>query len=229
MVEVGPQGLIVHSRSVRHEVYAAIPEDIKVGQPFEQRLATITTVSDGPIDDQTSTIEVTVDALSGSSLHRITAFSDPGSEGTVASPYFITTQRGCCSPLTRRHVRNLETGKPLFTATGSDVAGLVALMTVPNHNPGLARWAAFEGLPEAGNGDPTMLGYLRYGDGQAAIDTLELRMDVAKQPADLMIDLPECGALLWLAPATTRRQASRTGQRPGSASSRPGFHTRHRS
>lgn len=199
-VEVRPDGLVVQQRSVRYEVYDAIPDDIKVGVAFEHRLATISTVSDGATDDQTSRIEVTVDALSGDGLRRITAFSDAGSEGAVSGPYFMTIQRGCCSPLTRHHVRNVETGRLLFTATGAGIAGLVALMTVPNHHPTIERWAAFEGRPDGANNDRSMLGFLRYGDRSGALDTVILRMDVAKQPEEFILDLPSCGALLWLEP-----------------------------
>jgi hypothetical protein len=141
---------------------------------------------------------------------RIATFSDAGSESTVSSPYFITTQRGCCSPLTRHHVRNIETGKLLFTATGPGQAGLVALMTVPNHHPTIQRWAAFEGRPETANENPTLLGIFRYGDRNGAIDTLALRMDVANQPQDFPIDLPECGALRWVEPSTGPGQSQPT-------------------
>ena len=97
----GPHGLVVHHRAVRCDVYGAIPNGLAMGMPFENRLATTTTVFDGEIDNQTGTIEVTADALSGSALRRITALSDTGSEGVVSkgavsAPYFITTQRGCC-------------------------------------------------------------------------------------------------------------------------------------
>lgn len=201
-VQVRSDGLVVHQRSVRYEVFTAIPDDIKVGVPFSNRLATITTISDGEIDDQTHTIEVTVDALSGSAPDRIVAFADAGSEGIVSSPYFITTQSGCCSPLTRHHVRNIETGKLLFTATGPGQAGLVALMNVPNHHPTIERWAAFEGRPEAASGNPTLLGYLRYGGRNGPIDTLALRMDLARQPEEFVLGLSECGALLWIEPGT---------------------------
>lgn len=50
-VEVGPDSLVVHQRSVRYEAFRAIPDDMKVGKPFEIRLATITTISDGETDD----------------------------------------------------------------------------------------------------------------------------------------------------------------------------------
>ena len=56
-----------------------------------------------------------------------------------------------------------------------------------------------------------MLGILRYGDPHGAIDTLTLRMDVAKQPADFIRDLPECGALLWLEPGKPPGQGQRDG------------------
>ena len=205
-VEVTPHGMVVHQRSVRYAVYGAIPDDIKVGVPFEHRLATITTISDSVADDQTDTIEVTVDALSGTGLGRVTAFSDAGSAGIVSAPYFVTVQRGCCSPLTRYHVRNIETGKLLFTATGAGLTGLVALVTVPNHHPSIERWAAFEGHPEGNNGDRAMLGILRYGDRNGAIDTVGLRMEVAKQPEEFILDLPSCGALLWLGPTNAPGQ-----------------------
>lgn len=201
-VQITPDRQVVHQKSVRYEVFSAIPDDIKVGVPFETRLATITTLSDRENDDETNTVEVTVDALSGPAPRRIAAFSDPGSTGTVSSPYFITTQTGCCSPLTRHHVRNIETGKLLFTATGSSQAGLVALMNVPNHHPTIERWAAFEGRPDTANENPALLGILRYGDRNGPIDTLALRMNVADQPQDFIIDLPECGALQWIETST---------------------------
>lgn len=205
-VQIRPDGFVVHQKSVRYEVFSAIPDDIEVGVPFQFRLATITTVSDRENDDETSTIHVTIDALSGPVPRRIATFSDAGSIGTVSSPYFITTQTGCCSPLTRHHVRNIETGALLFTATGSSQAGLVALMNVPNHHPTIERWAAFEGRPETANETPALLGILRYGDRKGPIDTLALRMNVADQPQDIMIDLPECGALHWVEPGTPPQQ-----------------------
>ncbi len=198
-VQVGPEGLVVHQRSVRYEAYADVPEDIRVGVPFGNRLATIATVASGALDDQTSRVEVVVQALSGPGLYRVTAFSDPGSEGAVAAPFFVTTQRGCCSPLTRYHVRAIETGRLLFTATGAGLSGLVAVMDVPNRHPAVERWAAFEGRPGE-RSDPAMLGILRYGDRGGALDTLVLRMEVARQPEDVGLDLPECGALLWREP-----------------------------
>lgn len=205
-VQITPNSVVVHQRSVRFEVFQASPDDIKVGVPFETRLATITTLSDRENDEATSTIEVTVDALSGPTPTRIATFSDPGSKATISPPYFITTQTGCCSPLTRHHVRNIETGKLLFTATGGSQAGLVALMDVPNHHPTIARWAALEGLPEPRRDDPTLLGILRYGDRHTAIDTLELRMDVADQAPEFARDLPDCGTLVWVEPGTAPGQ-----------------------
>lgn len=199
-VQVTPDGVVVHQRSVRYEVYPAIPDDITVGVPFDPRLATITTVTDGKADDQDNTIEVTIDALTGPAPHRIATFSDPGATATIVSPYFITTQTGCCSPLTRHHVRNIETGKILFTATGSSQAGLVAMMDVPNHHPTIERWAAYEGLPGGGNDDRTLLGILRYGDRNGPIDTIALRMAEADQPEEFILSLPECGALRWVEP-----------------------------
>ena len=199
-VEVGPGAPIIHRRSVRHELFGAFSDDIKVGQPVELRLATVTAISDGEPDDLRNTISVTVDALSGPTPRRIASFSDQGSIGTVSSPWFVTTHSGCCSPLTRFHVRDLETGTPLFTATGNSDAGLVALMTEPDTLPRVRRWAAFEGLPGMDANDPAMLGYLRYGDRHGAIDTVELRMEADRQPQEFAISLPECGALLWLVP-----------------------------
>jgi hypothetical protein len=76
-------------------------------------------------------------------------------------------------------------------------------MNVPNHHPTIERWAAYEGRPDGGNDDRAMLGYLRYGDRHGAIDTIELRMNVADQPEEFIMDLPECGALLWVEPGKT--------------------------
>lgn len=197
-VEVGASGLVVHQRSVRYEVYGAIPEDIRVGVPFENRLATIATVSGYADDELTSTIEVSVDALVGGALRRISVFSDAGSEAALSGPYFVTTQHGCCSPLTRHHVRDIETGKLLFTATGAGAAGLMALMTMPDRHPTVARWAAFEGHPGGETFDPSLLGILRYGSRGGMIDAVAVRMDLALQPADISLGLAECGALLWL-------------------------------
>lgn len=211
-VQVEPDGLFVHQRSVRYEVFGAIPDDIKVGVPFSLHLATITTVSDGRTDDPSKAIEVAVDALSGSAPRRVATFSDDGSEGIVSSPYFITTQSGCCSPLTRHHVRNIETGMLLFTATGHGEAGLVVVMDVPNHHPKIKRWAAYEGRPDGGNEDRALLGYLRYGDRNGAIDTIEVRMNVADQPKDFILDLPECGALRWVEPGRTPAPGQPTRQ-----------------
>ncbi len=211
-VQLKSDGWIVHQKSVRFEVYPAVPDDIRVGVPFSPRLATVTTVSDGEGDDQANEIEVTVDALLGAAPRRIASFSDAGSQGVVSHAYFITTQTGCCSPLTRHHVRNIETGKLLFTATGPGEAGLVALMDVPNHHPTITRWAAYEGRPEGSPEDPALLGYLRYGDPNGAIDTVALRMNVADQPKDFILDLPECGALLWVEPG--RSPAAGKPERP---------------
>ena len=222
-VQVGPDGLVVHQRSVRYEVFSAIPDDIKVGVPFATRLATITTLSNRDNDDQTDTIEVTVDALSGPVQHRIATFADAGSTGTVASPYFITTQTGCCSPLTRHHVRNIETAKLLFTSTGPGEAGLVALMSVPNHHPTVERWAAFEGLPESASQDRALLGYLRYGDRNGSIDTLALRMNVADQPEEFALDLPDCGALLWVEPGKPPTPGQPTRPPSGTCFAPPGL------
>ena len=183
-IETGPGAPIIHRRSVRHELFGAFSDDIKVGQPVELRLATVTAISDGEPDDLRDTISVTVDALSGPTPRRIASFSDQGSIGTVSSPWFVTTQSGCCSPLTRFHVRDLETGTPLFTATGNSDAGLVARMTELNTLPSVRRWAAFKGCQEWTSTTPAMLGYLRYGDRHGAIDTVELRMEADRQPQE---------------------------------------------
>ena len=199
-VEVKPDGWIIHQRTVRFEAYEAIPDDIKVGVAFAPRLATITAHADGVVDDQTRTVEVTVDAMSGAGLHRVTAFSDPGSDGQVVGGlYFISTEPGCCGRPALHHVRNVETGKWLFNASGGFETGMSAWMDVPNHHPTIERWAAFEGLLVA-NKDPSMLGYLRYGDRNGAITTIALHMDPALQPEEFALDLPECGALLWREP-----------------------------
>ena len=211
-VEVGRGALVVHRRSVRHELFSAFPDDIKVGQPVELRLATVTEISDGEPDDLRDTIRVTIDALSGSALRRIASFSDPGSKSTVSSPWFVVAQSGCCSPLTRFHVRDIETGTPLFTATGNSDVGLVALMTELGTRPRVRRWAAYEGLPGLDAKDPAMLGYLRYGNRHGATDTVELRMEADRQPQEFAISLPECGALLWLIPG--QEPASGQPKRP---------------
>ncbi len=211
-VEIGPGAPIVHRRSVRHELFQAFSNDIKVGQPVELRLATVTEISDGEPDDLSNSISVTVDAIAGPAPRRMASFSDQGSTGTLSSPWFVTTQSGCCSPLTRHHVRDIETGTPLFTATGNSNLGLVALMTELDSRPRVRRWAAFEGLPGADPNDPAMLGYLRYGDRHGAADTVELRMELARQPQEFPLSLPECGALLWRVPG--QEPASGQPQRP---------------
>jgi hypothetical protein len=76
-------------------------------------------------------------------------------------------------------------------------------MNVPNHHPTIERWAAYEGRPEGSTEDPSLLGYLRYGDRNNAIDTIALRMNVADQPEEFIMNLPECGALLWVEPGKT--------------------------
>jgi hypothetical protein len=211
-VEVGRGVPVIHRRSVRHELFSAFPDDIKVGQPFELRLVTVTEISDGEPDDLRDTISVTVDALSGPTPRRIASFSDQGSKGTLSSPWFVTIQSGCCSPLTRFHVRDIETGTPLFTATGNSDLGLVALMTELDSRPRVRRWAAFEGLPGEDANDPAMLGYLRYGDRHGPTDTVELRMEADRQPQEFPLSFPECGALLWLVPG--QESASGQPQRP---------------
>ena len=208
VVEIKPDAWVIHQRTVRFEAYAAIPDDIVVGTPFAARLATITAVADGPIDDQTDTVEVTIDEMSGTGLRRVTAFSTPGSDGqVVGGQYFISTEPGPAL----HHVRNVETGTWLFDATGGFVAGMAAWMAVPNHHPRIERWAAFAG--PAGNGtDDTMLGTLRYGDANGAITTAALHMEVAKQPQEFANDLPTCGALLWREPG--RQPGPGQAQRP---------------
>lgn len=200
-LEVSKEGWVVHQRAVRFEPYDAIPDDIKVGVPFAHRLATITSLSDGESDALERRIQVTVDDMSGPALRRIAEFTDPGRQGEVVGGlFFVTTGEGCCGQPNRHHVRNLETGKALFNASGDGEMGMTAFMEVPNHHPTLERWAAFEGLIGDYDKDPAMLGMLRYGDRYHTISAVALRMDPAKQPQDIVLELPSCGALLWREP-----------------------------
>ncbi len=194
-VEDTADGPVIHQRSVRFELFSAVPDDIKVGSTFPPRIAAITATKDGVTDGPTETIEVIVDDISGPGKRRITAFTDPGREGIIAGGrYFIATGYDA---LARHRVRNLETGTPLFTSTGGYEAGTAVWMDIPNHHPGVERWAAFEGLPEGYQKDPSLLGIVRYGDHDRALTTLALHMDPARQPQDFQLDLPSCGALLW--------------------------------
>jgi hypothetical protein len=197
IVETNGDDWTIHERSVRFQAYLQPPADITYRVPFLRRLAEITTVSDGMIDDQAHRIEVTINDMSGPALRPIARFSDPGIEGKLLeSGYFVTTEPGCCERPPRHHVRNTETGTWLFDSSGGFDVGMAAWMGVPNHHPTLERWAAFEASP-GDDADPALLGTLRYGDNDHAIDTFELRMEPARQPQDFRSDFPTCGALVW--------------------------------
>ena len=203
-VEMTPEGMVTRQRSVRFEAYGAIPDDQRVGRGFPPRLATIATLSEGRADELQSRVEVTVDDLSGPAPRRIAAFSDPGSSGRLLGGglLFVTTEPGCCAAPALHHLRTIETGRFLFSASGNGEAGMASWMRVPNRHPTVERWAAFQGLAGTDAFDATKgaLGRLRYGDHNGAVADLLLGMDPALQPEDFALDLPDCGALLWVEP-----------------------------
>ena len=203
-VEITPEGMVTRQRSVRFQAYGAIPDNLRAGAGFPPRLATVTTVTEGSADEPRSRVEVTVDDLSGPAPRRIAAFSDPGSEGRLLGGglFFVTTEPGCCASPALHHLRAVETGRLLFSASGPGEAGMASWMQVPNRHPTVERWAAFQGLvgTDAFDATKAALGRLRYGDRNGVVADLLLGMDPALQPEDFALDLPDCGALLWVEP-----------------------------
>jgi hypothetical protein len=139
----------------------------------------------------------------------VASFTDPGNKGTIITPYyFVSTVYGCCALPSRNRVRTLETGRELFTSTGSGQAGAAIWMSVPNARPTIERWAAFEG--EMGRGTYSTsrrLGVFSYGGPDGPLSTVALvskawspilESPETRAHLELMDTLSSCGTLGWI-------------------------------
>lgn len=193
-VEVPPNGFTIHQRDVHFELIQPIRD---WGAPW--RVATITSIRDGEIDAQQHRVEVTVDELSATGKHRLSAFSDKGSIGKdIGGDFIVITQLGCCGGLTQHHVYNSITGMKLFDSTGGWNVGMAAWIKVGDTE----RWAAFQDMWVNSNTDQSLIGYVRYGAFNGVMSVVAFHMDPAQQEPGFTQEFGGCGALVW----TTERR-----------------------
>ncbi len=206
------------SKTTDFVAYREIPDGWKVGQIFPPRVATITTTYVASNDDESTSLSVAVDDVSGRDIRRVAAFTDPGDSGKVVDgQFFVTTVHACCEMPALHRVRFLETGKLLFQSSGNTEFGAAAWAEIPNVFPNVARWAAFEpaGLFDSED-NQQVIGYITYGDLKGELSKVVIRSKAipkgdAGQVATgtLRQNAAECGFVLWLVPGPDGKKPSR--------------------
>jgi hypothetical protein len=187
-VEIRPDGAIrMSARNTRFIPYTIMDEQ---GEHPLARLATVITDvksrSDAEGVDPASSVNVTIEDLSGASRRQLATFTDRGSEGRLVDErYFVATTFGCCGGLDRHIVHATETGKLLFHSTGSGEMGRAGWVEMPNARPALERWAAFDGDVDEAGLAKGIVGTLAYGSKDGPLLRAELHLKAAR---DELID-----------------------------------------
>ncbi len=164
-----------------------------------------------------SAVSFTLDDLDAATPRRLSAYSDPGVEGTLLGErYTAATLPGCCAAPNRHWVRVAETGRLLFTSTGPEAPGTAAWAEVPNARPALRRWAALDAAPEeAAFRTRRVVATLAYGTEEGRLFRIEIRQSRG-DAADLNLELGDGARLLWLDPRAGRRAAAADSGTAGS-------------
>ena len=198
-ISVSSEGVVtMHSRNATLFPYAVFDGTRHFG-----RIATITADvtrrTDAEGDDPASKISVAVDDMSGESPKPLASFSDPGSEwAMLGDSYFDIRQPGCCAGPTVHAVRELETGKLLYNATGDAEGGSAAWAIAPNAGPRMVRWAAFDGRADEKASSEGVLGFLAYGSPEGMRSRLVVKGAKPLDVEDLSLGLSHEAKLIWV-------------------------------
>ena len=198
-ISVSSEGVVtMHSRNATLVPYAVFD-----GTRHFARIATITADvtrrTDAEGDDPASTISVAVDDMSAESPKRLASFSNPGSEwAMLGESYFDIRQPGCCAGPTVHAVRELETGKLLYNATGDAEGGSAAWAIAPNAGPRMVRWAAFDGRTDEKAAGEGVLGQIAYGGLEGTRSHLVLKGAKPLDVEDLSLGLSHEARLVWV-------------------------------
>jgi hypothetical protein len=206
------------SKTTAFVAYQEIPDGWRVHQVFPPRVATVTTTYVASDDDESTSVSVSVDDVSGHDIRRVSAFSDPGNTGEVVDgQLFVTTTPACCEMPALHRVRFLETGKLLFRTSGDTEFGAAAWAEIPNVYPHVDRWAAFEaaGLFDKED-DQNLVGFITYGDLKGELSKIRIRSKLTatigsgpKNYLTLRQDAAGCGFVVWQVPGSDPNKLNR--------------------
>jgi hypothetical protein len=194
-VTVSPDVTDRQLRNVNHVAYT-VPDASGIRR---ERLATIVSMVHSRTDGEGfpgSTVTAYVRDLSQPKPRLLATIKAPGSlAAVVADRYLATTVLGCCGGADRHQLHALETGRPLFRASGPAPTGISAFFEPTNNRPRRVRWAALEG--GLSKQPYKVLARLTYGSDEGPISTLLLSGTREKDEEWLEDRLAGMAELAW--------------------------------